>query len=42
MRDTCYYINNCIAFVILLLTLSFIYRLLMQGSIQKIEDIKNL
>ena len=42
MRDLCYYINNCILFVVILIIIMFIYNYLVQDSIQKIKNIKNL
>lgn len=42
MRDVCYYVNNCILFIVILIIIMFIYNLLVQDSIQKIQNIKSL
>jgi len=42
MRDVCYYINNCILFIVILILIMFIYNLLVQDSIRKINNIKGL
>ena len=42
MRDVCYFINNCILFIVVLLVIMFIYNLLVQDFIKKIENIKIL
>ena len=42
MRDVCYYLNNCILFIAILIIIMFIYNLLVQDSIEKIKNIKNL
>ena len=42
MRDLCYYLNNCILFIVILIIIMFIYNLLVQDSIERIKNIKNL
>ena len=42
MRNVCYYVNNCILFIVILIVIMFIYNLLVQDSIQKINNIKDL
>jgi len=42
MKDLCYYLNNCILFIVILIIIMFIYNLLVQDSIERIKNIKNL
>jgi hypothetical protein len=42
MRDICYYINNCILFILIIIIIMVIYNVLVQDSIQQIKNLKTL